>query len=146
MKTTKLSYVGEWYVHWVGPGYPKKWMSSDDPNVFVRMHVYPESSGNGLDARLESLGLGEDWGMYGQFDPATGLWNGRWWAAPLLNDSTPNNRWGEFRFTLAADGKTFTGEWTNKGLHPDKWYRWDGYKVCEGYLCTLPIKGGAWPR
>lgn len=121
-------------------------MSSDDPNVFVRMHVYPESSGNELDARLESLGLGEDWGMYGQFDPATGLWNGRWWAAPLLNDSTPNNRWGEFRFTLAADGKTFTGEWTNKGLHPDKWYRWDGYKVCEGYHCTLPIKGGAWPR
>jgi len=146
MKTTPPSFTGEWYVHWQGPGYPEKWMNSDNPNVLVRMQVYAESSGNGLDARLESLGLGEDWGMHGQYDAATRVWKGRWWAAPIPNDAAPNNRWGNFSFTLDFDGKTFTGKWDNEGLHPGKWYGWDGYKVCEAYSCTQPVKGGKWPR
>lgn len=89
MKTTNISFAGEWYVHWQGPGYPEKWMNSDDPGVFIRMQVYAESSGNGLDARLESLGLGEDWAMHGQYDTATRVWTGRWWAAQSRTTRPP---------------------------------------------------------
>jgi hypothetical protein len=142
-KTTR-SFVGEWYVHWMVPHDPKRWMASDNPAVYVRMHVYAESSGNWLDARLESPR--EDWGMYGQYNPTTGVWEGRWWAAPIPNDSAPDNRWGYFKFTLTASGETFTGEWNNAGLHPNDWYSWDGYKVCDAHTCPKLIKGGKWPR
>ncbi len=146
MKTTQISFACEWHVHWQGPGYPEKWMGSDNPKVSVRMHVYAESSGNGLDARLESLGLGEDWCMYGQYDAATWVWAGRWWAAPIPKDTASDNRWGYFSFTLAPDGKTFTGQWDNEGLHKGTFYGWDGYKVCEAYQCAQQVKGGKWPR
>ena len=107
--------------------------------------------------RMEGIqdGAGfHSWVLYGLLSDDGRVWEGRWWSNPwsgmwLTNEpdgaAAADDRGGEFIFTLANDGQTFTGIW-NLLSNPTVWAAWDGFKICEREECVAPIQNNSAPR
>jgi hypothetical protein len=115
---------------------------NDRGEIFVRMEGIQDGSGF------------HSWVLYGLLSADGRVWEGRWWSNPwsgnwLTNepdgDAAADARGGEFVFTLADDGQTFTGVW-NLLSSPTNWAAWDSFKVCEREKCVTPIEGNSAPR